>query len=111
MKKISTLLACVLLQAILVSVSFASEIIIFNDCDFPLNAVRIHKVDTASAYNLLESPLAAKEAIKVSMRDEDAIWNILAEDPAGSTVTFENINFNNIKQIHIKGDGTVEIYR
>ncbi len=111
MKKYSLFLACLSLMTFLSSQSLASEIIIVNGCDFPLKGLRIHKVGSDTAFSLLESPLAAQEAIKVQIQEKESTWNVLTEDPAGSTVTFENIDFDNIKQMHIKDDGTVEIFR
>ncbi len=111
MKKIYTLLTGLMLVFCLSSLSFAREIVVLNDCDFPLNALRLMKTDSDTAYNVLESPLGSQEAIKITMNDTHLAWNVLAEDPAGSVVTFENIIFEGIKQIHIKSDGTVEIYR
>ncbi len=111
MKKIYTLFASLTLMLCLSSLSFAREIIVLNDCEFPLSALRLMKTESTLAYNVLETPLKPQEAIKITMNDTHLTWNILAEDPAGSVVTFENILFEGIKQIHIKNDGTVEIYR
>ncbi len=112
MKKLYTLLAAICLHIAFVGTSLANEFIILNACEFSLQAIHLQKEGADTAYNVLESPLAAQEAIKVRMQEEEgSAWNVLAEDPAGSTVSFENIIFDDIKQIHIKGDGTIEIYR
>ncbi len=108
-KKYSFFLGFMLI--LLASTSFAREIVIFNACDFPLQELNLAKPDSDTAYTLLESPLGPQEAIKITLKDSELIWNILAKDPSGGTVSFENIQFTGIKQIHIQGDGTVEIYR
>ncbi len=100
-----------LLSTSAAQVSFAREILIHNDCTFPLTGLYLSMTDSDKAYSMLEAPLSPHEAIKVDMKETGSNWNIIAQDAHGGKVTFENINFEKINQIHIKGDGTVEIYR
>ncbi len=112
MKKIAYLsLGGLALSLLLSSASFARDLIILNACDFPLTALRLQATGEDIAYNLLEQPLAPQAAIKVRMKDDGPTWNLTAVDPDEGAVTYENISFEDINQIHIKADGTVEIYR
>ncbi len=91
--------------------AWAREVIIHNACDFPLDAIYLGISSSDKAYSILDAPLKPQEAVKVDLDDKDVTWTIIAQDPDGSKVTFENISFKGINQIHIKSDGTVEIYR
>ncbi len=110
-KRIQLIISSLILTLLLAGSAFAREIIILNACDFPLTALRLMATGEEVAYELLESPLAPQAAIKVRMKDEGPTWNLIAEDPDKSAVRYENISFEGINQIHIKADGTVEIYR
>ncbi len=107
MTTVCTIVLCVLFA----TSAMALELIIVNSSKSPINTLRLTSVGTETGYNLLDTILAPQEAVKVRMPKKDDTWNIMAVDPNGSAVSFENINLTKAQQVHLFGDGTMEIYR
>ncbi len=110
-KKFYTVIFGTLLCLCFAASALGAELIIVNASKFPINSLRLTNIDTEKGYNLLDNALAPQEALKVRMPEKGATWNIMAVDPNGSAVSFENINLTQVQQLHIFGDGTMEIYR
>ncbi len=88
----------------------AGEIIFMNANKFPIATLRLTNISSGQGYSLLNVPLAAQEALKVRL-DDDGLWNLMAVDLNGSAVHFENIRLQDFQQIHIFGNGTLEVYK
>ncbi len=109
MNKLRSSFLCICL-ILLATPAFANEIIFMNANKFPINALRLTNQTTGKGYSLLTSPLAPQESLRVQLED-DGLWGIMAVDPNGSAVYFEDIDMQHIKQIHIFANGTMDIYR
>ena len=109
MKKILFLTLC--LFYLVTNTSFARELIILNDCDFPLTSIKLGIAGNDKGYDILKTPLKSQEAVKIHVNDKDKLWTIQFEDPDASLVTLTNIDFKGIRQVHINNDGIIEIYR
>ncbi len=110
-KNLSTLMLSALFCIFFVTSAAALELIIVNSSKFPINTLRLTNTSTTKGYNLLDTPLMSQEAVKVRMPQKSTTWNIMAVDPNGSAVFFENIQLDKVQQVRIFGDGTMEMYR